>query len=511
MKKLLLILILGLTINSYAQNIQPFNEIFTYLSDTGVYDETVYSVVSTDSNYFLLMLISNDSINRHLVLVKTDLYGNEIAHKDLASDTSGHYLSYPDNSLLLDKDTNLLLLGVHWYSNVTHGQVIKLNLDLDILWGNVYQIPDSLMGDSCVNGRNIFTAIRQTFDGGYILNGYYYLECDYTQNVQKMFLQKIDVNGNTEWIKLYPNLHRNYDIELANDSGYYAPTGSTSNNIPHLQKFDKYGNKEYQINNVPHMSIAVLDSNHIIAAATFWVDNQLEDRAIELAKVNLTTKSIVWKKKYYPAKSVRQLHLHQNINLETRNGFIYFASSAVIHRSSDTTNAFKGLMMKLNSNGDSLWSHYYGYDTASFHERSQFNDFCFISENEIIAVGYFNYRNPDYSYCRPAWIVKMDSNGVAPRMQTVEISELKNYNNTIDLKAYPNPTTNNITISTTNALKNKAELIVYNTIGQVVLQKHINKGKTEVLLHLEILKKGVYIFELRDKYGLLGRGKIIKE
>ncbi len=116
MKKYFLILILGITLNSFAQQIQPFNEIFTYLSDSEVYNETIYSIVNTDSNYFLLMLVSNDSINSHLVLVKTDLYGNKIVHKDLASDTSGHYTYSPDNSLLLDKDTNLMVVGNHWYS-----------------------------------------------------------------------------------------------------------------------------------------------------------------------------------------------------------------------------------------------------------------------------------------------------------------------------------------------------------------------------------------------------------
>lgn len=511
MRKYFLILILGLSLNGLAQQIDPYNKIVTFFSDTNIYDEKIYSVVSTDSNLYLLMWVRNNIVNSHLIIVKTDLYGNKIAHKDLASDTSGHFLCYPDNSLLLDKDTNLLVLGHYWYSNEQHGQLIKLNSNLDILWDSVYHMPDSLMGPSCTNGKSLFTAIRQTPDGGYIINGFYYLDCASSQNAQKLFLQKIDNNGNIEWRKLYPNLSWSFDIEVAADSGYFLTTNPFTSTATYLNKMDKYGNLQYQIQDVPFMNITYLDSNHIVAAASFFVDISLDFRAIKVAKINIHNKSIVWEKKYYPARTVRHFEIHQSLSLETRNGFIYIGTSAMLDNHNGTEYGYKGLMMKLNGDGDSLWSRSYGYDSLDFNELSQFYDFCFLSDNEIVAVGYNELRNPDWTYCRPGWIVKMDSNGMAPQVQTVGLMKDVKQRNIIELIAYPNPASTNITIELATKLKQKAICNIFDTMGKKIFSKHISKAEEDIIINIANYPQGVYFYQIIEIGNITWSGKFIKE
>jgi hypothetical protein len=94
--------ILGATI---AQQNVGLNKSLTYFSDVGAYNEVISSAVATDSNYYLLMKVTNDSLNYNLILVKTDLQGNKLKSKNLSSDTSGHFTSSSDNTLIIDKDT----------------------------------------------------------------------------------------------------------------------------------------------------------------------------------------------------------------------------------------------------------------------------------------------------------------------------------------------------------------------------------------------------------------------
>ncbi len=510
LKKHLIILLITLSFSGFAQQIAPFNKIVTFFSDSGIYHERIYSIVSTDSNYYLLMFVSNDSINSHLILVKTDLYGNKLAHKDLASDTSGHYLCYPDNTLLLDKDTNLLVIGLHWSSNEHHGQLIKLNTNLDILWDNVYHIPDSLMGPSCTNGRNSFTAIRQTPDGGYILSGYYFLNCDYSQNVQKLFLQKIDKNGNIEWLKLYPNLSWSFDIELAEDSGYYVPSASSITYSTWIEKMDKYGNQQYQILDVPHMNIAHYDSNTLVVAETFWLNFSLGIRAIKVAKVNIHSKSIVWKKTYRPATNVRYLELYQFINIEVNNGFIYIGGSGELYNQDSSHVGYKGIMMKLNGEGDSLWSRYYGYDSTQFNELSQFYDFCFHSDNEIVAVGYYDLTNPDYTYCQPGWIVKMDSNGMAPLAQTVSVKELKKYNRENEFVLYPNPASDIINIEFDEIPETDIHWQLFDVTGRLLISEETIYQKN-ITIDVSEFSTGMYLLKINSSAEDNSSVKIIKK
>ena len=72
---------------------------------------------------------------------------------------------------------------------------------------------------------------------------------------------------------------------------------------------------------------------------------------------------------------------------------------------------------------------------------------------------------------------------------------------------YPNPTSNNVTISVPVDV-NEAKVLFYNTLGQVVLEKMISKSVST--LSLETLNSGVYYYKVQTDT-ISQTGKIIKQ
>lgn len=69
-----------------------------------------------------------------------------------------------------------------------------------------------------------------------------------------------------------------------------------------------------------------------------------------------------------------------------------------------------------------------------------------------------------------------------------------------DIKLYPNPATNNITLESTQPLKQGTLIAVYNALGQEVLQQKISRETTLLELNISNLQDGVYIIQIqKDK------------
>ncbi|MFZ4401403.1 MAG: T9SS type A sorting domain-containing protein [Bacteroidales bacterium] len=79
--------------------------------------------------------------------------------------------------------------------------------------------------------------------------------------------------------------------------------------------------------------------------------------------------------------------------------------------------------------------------------------------------------------------------------------------NETQFSIFPNPVTNAITFNT--GMKQDFNLIIFNSIGQTVLQKRITVSNTTLNIHS--FKQGVYYYQLINEKGKMISGKFVKE
>jgi len=74
------------------------------------------------------------------------------------------------------------------------------------------------------------------------------------------------------------------------------------------------------------------------------------------------------------------------------------------------------------------------------------------------------------------------------------------------LKVFPNPFSNQITF--TNSAKEQTTISLYDLLGQQILKQQFSDAIT---INTEQFAKGIYLYEVRNKSGIIQKGKIIKE
>jgi hypothetical protein len=73
------------------------------------------------------------------------------------------------------------------------------------------------------------------------------------------------------------------------------------------------------------------------------------------------------------------------------------------------------------------------------------------------------------------------------------------------IKIYPNPINDKLIIAINN--KEFSEIILYDVASRKLLQQHFTNSTS---LNTEQLAKGIYIYEVRDKNGVMKKGKVVK-
>ncbi len=517
MKKFsLLIFIIGFAISINAQTPITFNKVKYYFGDSLNSSGVIKSIEKIGSNYYLGIDAYSDSLLYTSYMVKTDLYGNKIAQSPrFGTDTTAFFVA-TGNGMIVDSDTNILLIGDYIWGQ-WGGFAIKLNKNLDTIWTKLYRFPDSLVNYTYPNPRHLFKAITQTLDGNYMIMGSYFLDSNYYYTDIRPYLIKIDKNGNVLWRKLYPNLLTAFDIAATSDSGFvFSPNNSNNDEIC---KTDSLGNIIWyaNANNLRHFASTdiVVSNNYVIKVSPYvykyldWNDPSTYYYGVDVVKANSISGQIIWNKQYIPLIEVRNptLHSHLEVEVDKYDNIIIAATGTALNYDSSAV-SYKGFLMKLNSNGDSLWSHFYAGRNI-FEQHSQFNDLVLTDDGGILAGGFWN--PPYLNYNQGAWLVKTDSMGNAPGMFTVGIEEEELVIKKYQLKIYPNPTSDNINLSMAEQPKQELQLEVYTISGQLVFEKHLPAFEKEQRINIQHLQSGVYLVKLMSEYQVVYSGKIVKE
>ena len=89
---------------------------------------------------------------------------------------------------------------------------------------------------------------------------------------------------------------------------------------------------------------------------------------------------------------------------------------------------------------------------------------------------------------------------------TVGISSLPISSTLNGIYIYPNPTTDEFTIYTKQF---PADVYIYSVLGKEILSQHITTARTK--LQTSSLSSGIYFYEVINKDGVIGKGKVVKE
>jgi hypothetical protein len=496
---IIIILLLIITGQFYGQN--TFNRLEYYYGPNPNSADFFENIIQYDG-YFYGTVAIYDSLNRpHTGILKLNNFG-DIVKKNIITNPNGRIATYQNQGLISTSDSNFIICS-NLADSTWAGYLIKFNKELDTLWTMVYDMPVNLCGCSS-NTRSInnFTAIKETPDKGFIIAGNYYKNCVNYQQYLRGYLLKVDSVGNIQWWKAYDDIYDLFDIELSVNGGYlvYNKWGGKS-----LVEFDSLGNEIWrkQPNYVPSMSnfgdISYCGNGVYAAASVYLWDIPNNRSEVHVLKFNAYTHQILWDTIYKLFYTVNSLSLNQVMGLEVdpQGNLVIWATAHVV----DYPNGGgrRGAILKLNSQGDSLWARYYDSPGITWDDDLQLNDLIICDDGGYMGVGYELFDD----HTVMAWLFKTDANGVLGfESSRVESSRFK---------VFPNPAHDYTTIELSENWTNSAELIIYNAVGQKVSQRNFSKGETNLKVNLQGLKPGIYFFELVGEDAILGSGKFVRD
>ena len=508
MKRIIVFFFFLLLGNTLFSQSTYFNKILTPFSGPN----TLMSVVEADSFYYFLS-IRIDVITPwryDFILLKIDMQGNMVDTAVIGMPYHS-FNTLEGNSLIKLSDGNLLACGAtRDTSDIIYAYLFKFTPDLDTLWSKQYAHPDTLAAaQTGAEVLNYFSAIKETIDNGFIIAGNYNIDC--IPGEYRSYILKTDSLGNVEFLKRYTNYYTFYDIEIAPDSGYFIPcTYKGSGNLK-LIKADTEGEIDWVIDfntqSKPFYPIDVVlfDSNTMFtSSANLYNLGYAYMKSLIVSRIDLNTKTIVWEKEYFTFVSFVSNYLDQSVSIEkTMDGNIVVGSTAMISNGV-TASPSRGFLFKLHPNGDSLWMRNYGIGV--FEDECVFNDFIPTSDGGFLGVGFrFSQKTGQKD-----WIIKLDSLGCdTPGCNTNGFNNIRKIENGISI--YPSPAHSFVNVKFQKQLNCSAKLMIYNSIGQIVFEKEIDKTIKIERINIIDFKSGIYLIEVRHSNGIIENSKFIKE
>ncbi len=383
--------------------------------------------------------------------------------------------------------------------------------------------------------------VRQTSDSGYIVTG----TARDNSYYNKMLLIKLDKTGKTTWSKMLGNIHGNqaFCVRQTTDGGYILCGGSDNLSNPYpdiaLLKTDASGTIEWvkrysrQYNDLGRSVRQTSDGGYIIAAYTDNLYTGLPPSAL-LIKTN-SKGDTLWTRNF-TSSGAKDM---QDVEQTTDGGYI-FAGTTVV----GSTARSAAFLIKTDSYGDTLWTKSYwgGYQNSGYSVR-QTKDGGYIMSavagDSIIA----NQRSN-------LFVVKTDANGNSGCIQEniptnvstfiCDTVNQLNYTSPADslitaqtditsgdsafdiclsvsipepsvqntLLLYPNPAQNELIIG--NGQMKIKSIEIYNVLGEAVLKSEIVNPKSEMIMDVSMLSKGLYFLRAAGKDGLW-TGRFVKE
>jgi hypothetical protein len=510
MKKILLLWILsGVYLATNGQGSEYFNKILQSFPGSS----SISTVVPTDSNYLLVIDNVLPGQPQNTIYLLVNKFGN-ILDSSQFTDNYKYSFVYPGaTGLKTNAGDFIIATNQNDQNNFLNPHLFCLDGNLDTVWSMRFTHPDTAAVQPSAYVVNVHTAIRQTWDGGFIIAGNYSKNCN--QNQMRSYLLKTDSMGVMEWIKKYDNVPSVFALRVAPDSGYIFPT--SYNGYLSVVKTDPLGNIQWSVkvnsNSNPSypMDLAFQDDTNLVVVSSYWYDLVYNIRAITVAKVNCITHTKVFEKNHYLYTDFRCHSLHQNVTLEVLKdkSFVVASTAQVYNPLHSPASEYKGVMMKLTPNGDSVWARHYSY--GAFTDVGQFERMILTDDGGFLAVGYYYPIPPPAGTGSRPWIVKMDSLGCdTPGCHLISIEE--RVVSIEELEVFPNPFSEQMHVVLPEGYSG-GKLVMYDVQGKKTMETEVpaHWGQQNFALETNLMKPGIYMLELTDRDGRVWRRKAVKK
>jgi len=444
-------------------------------------------------------------------LIKIDYLGNTHWIRLCGDSLNGYDAGYPGS---MCKYANGIYYGtgsarsytVNWVYD--RGLLIKYNSGFDTLWKKEYG-ETSTPFDTSYLFRNLTFAM----DGGIVMVGSFGNETGNTD--AHAYLIRTDTSGNKLWEHVYSNLPgdvQGYSVISTTDGGYaigafqyYHGLPSDETGDPLVIKTDSLGNFEWVRNlgggySDSHDMLSLSNDGNILAYCTYAVLNNPGSDSYKSPQVTKLDNngSIIWERRYLKPK-----HFTYPGNLYVdADGSIILCGKTMVSFPRNT-----GWMMKLTSDGDSLWYRQYSLMIGNDSEHMLY-DAIPTSDNGYIACGYVNPVLPDTG-TQDVWVVKVDSLGCeSPDFCWVSIKEVQQVPPLGELTIFPNPAQEVFTVQFRQP--DKSSLLQFVDItGRKVEEISISPSETTQVISCSHWPPGMYLGQLKFDGKILARGKVV--
>lgn len=489
--KFLIIFFFLFQFNSQAQTY--FNKSYRLSSpDSSNRWENFTPILETPGSGFLVAGYTENYITgSSRVMINNLDYNGNVLTMHLYGDT-GYF--YQPTSMEFTNDSNVIL-------NVVKG---KNTNPYDSLWMSLYKLDISgnlIWSREYSSGLVKTQGVKaiETADKGFAILGWTAM----SNNLPiKTYMIKTDSLGNKEWDMYYGDsanyVYDGTSLLQESDGGYVLMgiigTNGTYYRMITIMRTDSAGNKLWQHDyGLPTLYAhgewitKLKDGNYLISGQDgipFGNTNGL------LIKTD-TLGNVIWQKHY----GFTQVGNIRGV-VENPDGTICFHLGQLLtNPSRDVANLYK-----VNSNGDSLWSRQYVYDT------SVVNNYCYAyymtstSDGGYIICGQENQGPPPYS--QDAWLVKVDSLGcLVPGCSPVGLIESDGMNLSGNISLFPNPSSGFSNIKFPPGLFNQiCELSIIDIFGKTIYSDSFLPEQDEFTYPLRVgnLASGIYLVKVKN-------------
>lgn len=380
-----------------------------------------------------------------------------------------------------------------------------------------------LLGDSVTEW--IGYQLKSTPDNGLILTG-----VTTATGVQDIFLLKTDSLGNVEWWQSYGHPTRlDYatSVDVALDGGFYVRARYPQQPDEYVQWtlhtdenggliWEQYFGLPVEAGfGVDGTLITSADGGVVHAGGKFSGGTDYEHWP-QLVKYD-SSGDLVWDRTYgdavFGSGLVSVAEVPSSGDLIACGQKWYQTDGGFPYR--------KGILVRANSEGDSLWMReYFYYDSVLVDCQGVFRDVQPTPDGGFVVVGEtrgnINGNNPP-GLSVDVWVVKVDSLGCIepgcniPMGITTQITNLKDA-----LTVYPNPVSRGAPVTVLVDLpeglrKESLRLTVVSTDGRLVEQRNLTPYIAQITLHTSGYSSGLYHLHLTSGSTWLSGAKLIVE
>ncbi|MCF8298457.1 MAG: T9SS type A sorting domain-containing protein [Saprospiraceae bacterium] len=450
------------------------------------------SIISNDSNYICIGRSYDSSKTSNTIILlsinKNGILDTVINYGDTLT------TNYPGFcSLVKSYENGYFISGSVNIDGNSYGLIMNLDSDFNLKWKRV-------LGDTINNF--IFLQGKPTSDSGYIITGDIYKN----PNDNDILLIKTDSLGNKLWQKTYNYIgaDRGWNVIQTPDKGYLIGAGGYKAGVPNsynglVIKTDSLGNEQWRrsfggmydddkcvVANHPDGSFIVATSYSVIDS----FPNDLDDdgyKTINVIKLS-PSNQVLWNNQYDFPKFWRSVG---NISIKA-SGDIFVMGK---WRGNDANSVQRSSLLKLNSNGDSLW----------YREFTKFTDHA--SDNALYDIkptedkGFVMCGQADAPFTpyqsQHIWVLKVDSFGCdTPGCHTVGINTSAPLS-VLNTLVYPNPALDEITIDFRGFTKVETiNIVIYNSVGLLIRREKAAKNINTKTINIKDFSPGIYYYQI---------------